>query len=94
MSCHGPKPLGDAVTHYWLALNMAKAVGVDLVAEMEAGRLAAGEWAELVHRCRGCDWQRADGGCGRWLEFQIPGDAAVPGACVNRETFEGLLAAE
>lgn len=94
MTCHTPKPLGDTVTHYWLALSMAKAVGVDLVSEMEAGRLAQDDWANLVQRCRNCDWERDGGGCGRWLSFQQAGEAAIPQTCVNHETFERLTAAE
>ena len=94
MTCHTPKPLGETVTHYWLALTMARAVGVDLVAEMDAGRLSPGDWADLVQACRGCDWERDGGGCGRWLSLQIPGEAPIPSSCVNHATFERLRAAE
>lgn len=94
MTCHSPRPLGDTVTHYWLALRMAKAAGVDLAAEMQAGRLSQADWAELVQSCRGCDWERDGGGCGRWLALQIPGEAEVPQACVNQPTFGRLSAAE
>ena len=94
MNCHTPKPLGDTVTHYWLALSMAKAVGVDLVAEMAAGRLVQSDWADLVQRCRSCGWERDGGGCNRWLSFQLPGEALIPRSCVNHETFQRLGAAE
>lgn len=93
MTVHTPKPLGDPITHYWLALSMAKAAGVDLVAAMEDGTLTPENWAGMVERCRGCDWER-DGGCSRWLSFQDGGDAIVPGSCVNQSVFQDLTAAE
>jgi len=90
MTRHVPKPLGDPVTHYWLAKSMAVAAGVDLAHEMEAGRMTQDDWAGLVQRCRGCDWQRAGGGCGRWLALQTPGEAEIPETCDNRDTFAAV----
>lgn len=90
MSRHGPKPLGDPVTHYFLATSMAKAAGVDLVKAADEGALTQEAWAEVVHRCRDCDWER-DGGCGRWLALKEAGTAKVPGTCVNQDVFQGLL---
>lgn len=91
MTMHMSKPLGDRITHYWLVMAMAKAAGVDLVAAMEEGRLDSENWAGMVERCRDCDWQR-DGGCTRWLSFQVAGEADVPGTCVNQAKFEDLTA--
>lgn len=84
------KPLGDPVTHYWLAQSMAKAAGVDLGAEFVAGRLSQDEWATLVTRCRGCDWERDGGGCARWLSLHESIDGPVPRSCENHERFDTL----
>ena len=47
------KPLGDENHHYWLAVAMAKAAGVDLQKAMDDGTLSHEDWAGLVTRCRG-----------------------------------------
>ncbi len=94
MTYHDTKPLGDPVTHYWLAQSMAKAAGVDLAAEMAAGRLDQAEWAGVVERCRGCGWEREGGGCARWLARQDAGEAEVPGTCENVDVFARLIAGE
>lgn len=84
--------LGDERDHYWLALAMARAAGVDLVAAMEDGDLTQEAWAGLVQACRGCHWQRHEGGCARWLALQEPGAAEIPETCVNRTRFARLSA--
>lgn len=89
MSCNDPKPLGDMVKHLWLAQSMAKAAGVDLAAQHAAGTLSKEDWAGMVHRCRGCDWERS-GGCHEWLDGQEPGAAVVPQACANVKVFDFL----
>lgn len=86
-----PRVLGDETRHYWLAVAMARANGTDLQAALDDGRLSAGDWADLVQKCRGCTW--ADG-CSCWLAVQEPGSAATPDPCVNRETFETVLAGQ
>jgi hypothetical protein len=80
------KPLGDERDHYWLALGMSQAVGLDLQAEIEAGRFSQADWAETVQRCRGCDWA---GACPGWLEAH-PQAAAAPESCVNAGLFGAL----
>ena len=90
MSNHFPKPKGEPVDHYWLVMRMAKATGVDLAQAMEEGDLTQADWAGVVDRCRSCGWERDGGGCGRWLDLQVPGEAHVPGACVNQTVFERL----
>jgi len=89
MSCNDPKPLGDAVKHLWLARSMAHAAGVDLAARQADGTLSQQDWAGMVARCRGCDWERA-GGCHDWLDRQMPGAATVPQACANVAAFDFL----
>ncbi|MGS4945666.1 DUF6455 family protein [Meridianimarinicoccus sp. RP-17] len=92
MSRTDPKPLGDMVTHLWLAQSMARATGVDLAARQADGALTQQEWAGMVHRCRGCDWERS-GGCHDRLARQEPGAAVVPQACANVQMFDFLGAA-
>jgi len=82
-----PRPLGDEREHYWLALGMAQTVGLDLQAEIAAGRFSQAEWAETVTTCRGCDWA---GGCPAWMEAHPVAERA-PGACVNAARFDALL---
>lgn len=80
-------PLGDEKVHYWLVQGMARATGIDLVAAMDDGLLSSEAWADVVQRCRGCDWQRDGGGCSRWLALQEPGAAHVPDTCENKSIF-------
>ena len=87
------KPLGDENHHYWRVVAMAKAAGVDLQQAMDDGTLSHEDWAGLVTRCRGCDWER-EGGCGRWLKLALAADgpSEVPGPCVNRAVFDRIEA--
>jgi len=80
-------PLGELNRHYWLAVTMAKASGTDLVQAYSDGRLGAEEWAEAVHRCRGCDWVQQ---CQCWLGQSEWGDQAVPAKCKNATIFERI----
>ena len=80
------KPLGPAREHYWLALTMAKAAGVDLQAAMDQGRFSHATWAHTVHRCRGCAW---GSDCKGWLQDN-PDIEAAPDTCVNAQIFARL----
>lgn len=73
--------LGEEIEHYWLVQRMAKATGVDLVQAMDAGVLAQDGWAEIVTRCRGCQWAE---GCGRWLDQPVDEERGLPTPCRNR----------
>ncbi|MDV7142441.1 DUF6455 family protein [Tropicimonas sp. TH_r6] len=84
------KPLGPQRDHYWLALSMAKAAGVDLQAAIDEGRFSQTKWAETVHRCRGCDW---GGDCPHWLH-ENPEAEAAPENCVNAKLFAALKATQ
>lgn len=87
---YGPyRPLGDEITHYWLALGMAKAVGLDLQAEIEAGRFSQEAWADTVQHCRGCTWAWR---CPGWMAAH-PTIEAAPETCVNAARFNALRAA-
>lgn len=82
------RPLGDATEHYWLVQRMAKTCGVDPAAAAERGDLSAERWADMVNRCRSCDWV---GGCQRWLDRQdSDSDATPPTTCVNAERLRAL----
>ena len=82
-----PRPLGDEVTHYWLALSMAKAAGADMVAAFADGRLSQEDWAGLIQRCRGCRWTE---GCKCWLAEIDWGAADVPPRCENQALLNRL----
>jgi hypothetical protein len=84
---HTPVPLGEEIDHYWLVQRMAKATGVDLVRATEAGLLEQEEWADIVTRCRGCQW--ADG-CDNWLSKPVDESRALPEPCLNRNHLAAL----
>ncbi|SNS19333.1 DUF6455 family protein [Tropicimonas sediminicola] len=84
------KPLGPERDHYWMALGMAKAAGVDLQAAIEAGHFSQEKWASTVQKCRGCDWGED---CPSWLREHATVDEA-PQACVNARLFATLKAAQ
>lgn len=84
-------PLGDEKRHYWLALGMAQTTGADLQRALDEGRITHSDWAEVVHRCRGCGWTE---GCDCWMKAQERGSAEVPAACPNAGFFARVLATE
>jgi hypothetical protein len=65
---------------------MAQTLGLDLQGEIEAGRFSHADWADIVHRCRGCDWAER---CPGWMAARELAEQA-PGACVNAARFEAL----
>ncbi|PRY23617.1 hypothetical protein CLV78_104108 [Aliiruegeria haliotis] len=82
------KPLGSEREHYWLALSMAKAAGVDLQAAIDDGRFDQKSWAATVQRCRGCEWGSE---CKYWLREHHEIDSA-PATCANAGLFDDLKA--
>lgn len=84
------KTLGSQQDHYWLALSMAKAVGVDLQAAIDAGQFSQEKWAATVQRCRGCEW---GGDCPHWLS-ENPEIETAPDTCVNAKVFGALKATQ
>lgn len=82
------RPLGETGKHYWLVQRMAKACGVDAALAVEQGDLSLGNWAEVVHGCRSCQW--ADG-CKRWLGKHDGKDPSPPpNACINANLIKRL----
>lgn len=81
------KPLGHPVTHFWKVNRMARVTGVDLSAAHEQGDMSSAEWADVVTRCRGCEWTE---GCERFLQNHVDGDAEPPKACANHDLFKAL----
>ena len=82
------RPLGPERDHYWLALSMAKAAGVDLQAAIDSGRFSQEKGAATVQRCRGCEW---GGDCPQWL-IEHPKIEQAPETCVNAKLFAALKA--
>ena len=86
------RPLGDEKRHYWLALGMAQASGADLQRALDEGRITHQDWAEVVHRCRGCAWAE---GCDCWMKSQdADTKSRVPQACQNVSFFEDVLSGD
>ncbi len=84
------KRLGDRNAHYWMAQRMAHLTQTDLVAAMTRAELTQEDWAEMVERCRGCDWET---GCCQYLdahERDAQTEEAAPETCLNRERFARL----
>lgn len=83
------KPMGDMRQHFWLTQDMAKALGVDLVAAFRAGRITQAGYAGMVTRCRHCS---DPAGCRRWLgRHETRGSATAPPAyCENIDFLESL----
>lgn len=84
------RPLGPQCDHYWLALSMAKAAGIDLQAAIDAGRFSHEQWAHTVQRCRSCEW---GGDCAHWLQ-QHANTERVPDTCENSRVFTALRQAQ
>ncbi len=82
------KPLGKTMDHYWRVICMAGSLGVDLSELRENGRLSDAEWAEMVQKCRGCEWV---GGCSSYLEAGARAHERQAG-CVNAAVFDRFLA--
>lgn len=87
-------PLGRARDHYWRALTMAKAVGVDMARAQVQSDLDPVQWAETIERCRGCAWI---GGCDHWLarhELDAEPVDKPPERCPNAALFAALKRAQ
>lgn len=87
------KPLGDRTEHYWLAQRMAQLTQTDLVAAMAQAELSQEDWAEMVERCRGCNWEA---GCNRYVaahERMALTEEVAPESCVNKNRFKRLKTA-
>lgn len=71
---------------------MAGLHAVDLAQAAARGDLKQASWAEMVQRCRGCDWT---GGCQRYLargEGSKKPTGLWPEGCPNRARFAALKA--
>ena len=79
-------PMGNAREHFWLTIDMSKAVGADLAEALRAGRLSHEGYAEMVTACRSCDHPDR---CQHLLSENPRLDEA-PEYCVNRKLLETL----
>ena len=76
--------------HTDLVCRMADALGVDLTAEMQAGRMAPEEFRATVIRCVGCTG--ADD-CSHFLSTHPDGAEKTPDYCRNKDLLETLRGA-
>lgn len=65
---------------------MARATDVDLVGAFSEGRITSASWAEMVDRCRACDWVD---GCQAWLQ-KSKAPRQIPPQCHNQARLELL----
>ncbi len=79
--------LGDPDCHFWLTRSMARSVGLNLSESMQAGRLHADDYAEMVARCRLCA-RVAD--CQAWLAKGGREAARAPAFCAHAGTLNAL----
>ncbi len=56
--------LGDPTTHFWLTRSVARVMGINLSEAMDANRLSAQGYADLVNHCRRCPYVET---CQQWL---------------------------
>ena len=88
------RPLGNARHHFWLVQRMAGLNGLDLAGARARGDLDQETWADVVERCRGCDWTE---GCERFLTKGVLAKrdgAEWPKQCRNRMSLAGLKVLE
>lgn len=72
---------------FWLALSVAKAMGLNLKAAVETATLTQTQYANVVLKCCSCPLHEQ---CQTWLtETKVPADTAPPG-CANAAAFERL----
>ncbi|MDA7423813.1 DUF6455 family protein [Thalassococcus lentus] len=83
------RTLGPIRKHFWRVQRMARAVDVNLVSAAKGDLIDDEAWANMITRCRGCQW--ADG-CGRWLkQAALTGhERTAPNQCRNRNVFDAL----
>lgn len=82
-----PKPLGDVRDHLHLVRGMARVTGVELVRAYDQGDLNQAEWADIVTRCRSCEW--ADR-CKTWLAAREDNSDILPCICRNSDSLGRL----
>lgn len=79
--------LDETDCHYWLTQGMARTAGVNLKAEVTAGRISEATFVEMVARCGAC--QKAET-CVRWMAEGAAEAPDIPGYCLNHEIIEAL----
>lgn len=84
------KAKGEPLIHYWLALDMANRVGIDMWEARRKGEIPNELVQEVVERCRNCDWER-DNLCEHWLREQGGSIDEAPPKCINRHVFIDIL---
>ena len=80
--------LGQIMTHLRLVLRMGQATETDIIAAHHNGDLSQEDWADMVRRCRGCEWAKR---CPEWLDDHEC-IAEAPETCPNRERFAEIKA--
>ena len=71
--------------HARLVTRMADATGVDLVEQMQRGKLDSEDLRMMVHRCQGCTHP-----CDCEMRLDAGGLTATPDYCRNTSEFAAL----
>ena len=72
----------------WRALEMGRAMGVDIAAALYDRRLSRQDYGDMVETCARCTWAE---GCAVWAgSLGDPVDTA-PEICGNRAAFDRLF---
>ncbi len=81
-------PLGDIERHFWLTRSVARVLGISLSEAMADGRMSAGDYAQMVTRCRagGCHQM-----CEHWLACPTNARSKAPEHCANADLYNSLL---
>ena len=79
--------LGDPARHFWMTRSVARAMGLSLSEAMAEGHLSHKTYADLVTRCRTCQFVQE---CEAWLGQQCRRAEAAPECCQHAALFEGL----
>ncbi|SFL24880.1 DUF6455 family protein [Shimia haliotis] len=80
--------LGDPATHFWLTRSMARAVGVSFSEAMACGAMSAGDYAQMVTKCRQCPYVQD---CQSWLGARHPRGADAPDFCCHSKVLRQLV---
>lgn len=81
--------LGDPNRAFWLTRSVARAIGVNLSEALHDGALTAGDYANMVTRCRMCPHSQT---CETWLGVHGAGAERAPEHCANADLLNTLPA--
>lgn len=82
---------GRLSRHFWLTQGMARAVGVNLNAALQEGRISRADYAQAIAECCHCAHHQR---CLDWLAVNGAGAERQPAFCAIGPMLDGLREAE